>query len=77
MTERKEFTWTGPQQGHFAATPAVLDAPAGLAARPGRAQVTLECLIDRMPDVRLVEPQREQWIPNLLTPVFATLLLEW
>jgi cytochrome P450 len=41
------------------------------------AQVTLECLIDRMPNVRLVEPQREQWIPNLLTPVFATLLLEW
>ena len=36
------FTWTGPRQGHFAAAPAPLDAPAGLAARPGRAQVTLD-----------------------------------
>jgi xylan 1,4-beta-xylosidase len=41
MTE-KEFTWEGPRGGHFAAAPAVLDAPAGLAARPGRAQVTLD-----------------------------------
>ena len=38
----KEFTWEGPRGGHFAAAPAVLDAPAGLAARPGRAQVTLD-----------------------------------
>jgi xylan 1,4-beta-xylosidase len=38
----KEFTWTGPRDGHFAAAPAVLDAPAGLTARPGRAQVTLD-----------------------------------
>ena len=42
MSEAKEFTWEGPRGGHFAAAPAVLDAPAGLAARPGRAQVTLE-----------------------------------
>ena len=41
MTE-KEFTWEGPRGGHFAAAPAVLEAPAGLAARPGRAQVTLD-----------------------------------
>jgi xylan 1,4-beta-xylosidase len=38
----KEFTWTGPRGGHFAADPVALAAPAGLAARPGRAQVTLE-----------------------------------
>jgi xylan 1,4-beta-xylosidase len=36
------FTWTGPRPGHFAAAPAALAAPAGLTARPGRAQVTLE-----------------------------------
>ena len=36
------FTWTGPRQGHFAAAPAALAAPAGLVARPGRAQVTLD-----------------------------------
>ncbi|HEY7605470.1 MAG TPA: xylan 1,4-beta-xylosidase, partial [Actinomycetes bacterium] len=42
MTEAKEFTWEGPRGGHFAAAPAVLDVPAGLAARPGRAQVTLD-----------------------------------
>jgi hypothetical protein len=41
MTE-KEFTWEGPRGGHFAAAQAVLDVPAGLAARPGRAQVTLD-----------------------------------
>jgi hypothetical protein len=29
MTEEKEFTWTGPRDGHFAAAPAPLDAPAG------------------------------------------------
>jgi xylan 1,4-beta-xylosidase len=40
-TER-EFTWAGPRTGHFAAAPAVVEAPAGLAARPGRAQVTLD-----------------------------------
>jgi xylan 1,4-beta-xylosidase len=38
----KEFTWEGPRQGHFAAAPAVLEAPAGLTARPGLAQVTLD-----------------------------------
>ncbi|HSK37945.1 MAG TPA: xylan 1,4-beta-xylosidase, partial [Actinomycetota bacterium] len=38
----KEFTWTGPRDGRFAAAPAVTDAPAGLTARPGRAQVTLD-----------------------------------
>jgi xylan 1,4-beta-xylosidase len=42
MTEAKEFTWEGPRGGWFAADPAALDAPAGLAARPGRAQVTLD-----------------------------------
>jgi xylan 1,4-beta-xylosidase len=36
------FTWTGPRQGHFAAGPAALAAPEELAARPGRAQVTLD-----------------------------------
>jgi cytochrome P450 len=50
-----------------------LGAP--LARLEGR--VTLECLIDRIPDVRLVEPQRERWTPNLLTPGFGSLLLEW
>jgi cytochrome P450 len=41
------------------------------------ATVMLECLIDRIPNIRLVEPQPERWIPNLLTPAFGTLLLEW
>jgi cytochrome P450 len=50
-----------------------LGAP--LARLEGR--VTLECLIERIPDVRLVEPQRERWTPNLLTPGFGSLLLEW
>jgi xylan 1,4-beta-xylosidase len=42
MSGDKEFTWAGPRDGHFAAAPAVLDAPAALAAWPGRAQVTLD-----------------------------------
>jgi hypothetical protein len=39
--------------------------------------VMLECIIDRIPDVRLVAPQPERWAPNLLTPHFGSLLLEW
>jgi cytochrome P450 len=50
-----------------------LGAP--LARLEGR--VMLECIIDRIPDVRLVEPQPERWAPNLLTPHFGSLLLEW
>jgi xylan 1,4-beta-xylosidase len=42
MTEAREFTWEGPRGGHFAAPATVLAAPEGLAARPGRAQVTLD-----------------------------------
>jgi xylan 1,4-beta-xylosidase len=42
MSAEKQFTWTGPRDGRFAAAPAVTDAPAGLTARPGRAQVTLD-----------------------------------
>jgi len=41
------------------------------------ARVTLECLIERMPGLRIAAGQRDRWVPNLLTPVFATLLLEW
>ena len=36
------FTWTGPRRGQFAAAPVPVAAPAGLAARPGAGQVTLE-----------------------------------
>jgi xylan 1,4-beta-xylosidase len=38
----KAFSWTGPRAGQFSATPAALAAPAGLSARAGRAQVTLD-----------------------------------
>jgi cytochrome P450 len=41
------------------------------------ARIMLECLMDRIPDVRLVPGQTERWLPNLLSPVFTTLLLEW
>lgn len=41
------------------------------------ARVMLECLIDRMPHLRLIEPQPEHWSPNLLTPEFGSLLVEW
>lgn len=50
-----------------------LGAP--LARLEGRA--TLECLLDRIPSVRLVSEQSERWIPNLLSPVYTTLLVEW
>jgi xylan 1,4-beta-xylosidase len=42
MTEVEGFTWAGPRAGQFAAAPAALEAPDGLVARPGRAQVTLD-----------------------------------
>lgn len=41
------------------------------------ARVMLECLMDRIPSLRLVPGQTERWLPNLLSPVFTTLLLEW
>jgi cytochrome P450 len=41
------------------------------------ARVTRECLLDRLPDVRLAEEQSERWLPNLLSPVFVSLRLEW
>lgn len=50
-----------------------LGAP--LARLEGR--MTLECLMDRIPDVRLVEPQPERWAPNMLAPDLLSLLLEW
>lgn len=50
-----------------------LGAP--LARLEGR--VTLECLLDRVPDIKLTAGQTERWLPNLLAPVFTSLLLEW
>lgn len=41
------------------------------------ARAMLECLLDRVPDLRLVDGQTERWIPNLMAPVFTSLLLEW
>jgi cytochrome P450 len=41
------------------------------------ARVTIECLLDRLPELRLAPDQREDWIPNFLAPRLSSLLLEW
>jgi cytochrome P450 len=41
------------------------------------AQMALETLIARIPDVRLVEGQQETWLPHFTLPRFTSLLLEW
>jgi len=40
-------------------------------------RVTIECLLDRLPGLRLVEDQPEEWEPSLLTPGLRSLLVEW
>ena len=40
-------------------------------------RVSLECLADRMPEMRLVPDQPEEWIPHMLTPGLRSLLIEW
>jgi cytochrome P450 len=41
------------------------------------ARVAAECLLDRLPGLRLVTGQEETWLPHLLTPGLARLELEW
>jgi len=41
------------------------------------ARVAAECLLDRLPGLRLVAGQEETWLPHLLTPGLARLELEW
>ena len=41
------------------------------------ARVAAECLLDRLPGLRLVAGQQETWWPHLLTPGLARLELEW
>jgi len=41
------------------------------------ARVAAECLLDRLPGLRLVADQDETWLPHLLTPGLAGLELEW
>lgn len=42
------------------------------------ARVALECLIDRLPSLRLApDAPPERWIPSMLTPGLERLDLEW
>jgi cytochrome P450 len=40
-------------------------------------KVVIEQLLDRLPGLRLVDPQPEVWEPHVLTPRLTHLLLEW
>jgi cytochrome P450 len=40
-------------------------------------RVAVETLIERIPDMRLVEPQEERWLPHMSLPRFTALELEW
>jgi cytochrome P450 len=40
-------------------------------------RLTIECLLDRLPQVRLAADQDEEWEPSLLTPGLRSLVLEW
>ena len=40
-------------------------------------RVSLECFAARMPDMRLVPDQPEEWVPHLLTPGLTSLLIVW
>jgi cytochrome P450 len=40
-------------------------------------RISLECFAERMPDMRLVPDQPEEWIPHMLTPGLRSLLIEW
>jgi cytochrome P450 len=41
------------------------------------ARVAVECLLERLPGLRLVPGQDETWLPHLLTPGLARLELAW
>jgi len=41
------------------------------------ARVAAECLLDRLPGLRLAAGQQETWLPHLLTPGLARLELQW
>jgi cytochrome P450 len=40
-------------------------------------RLTIECLLDRTPQVRLASDHDEEWEPSLLTPGLRSLILEW
>jgi cytochrome P450 len=40
-------------------------------------RVALECFAGRIPDMRLVPDQLEEWIPHMLTPGLTSLRIEW
>jgi len=40
-------------------------------------RVALECFMDRIPNLRLVEAQEERYLPNLLSPGLASLKVQW
>ena len=46
-----------------------------LARLEGR--ISFAAFLDRMPDMRLVEGQHFEWIPNMTIPHFKSLLVEW
>ncbi len=46
-----------------------------LARLEGR--ISFEAFLDRMPDMRLVEGQQFEWMPNMTIPHFKSLLVEW
>jgi len=41
------------------------------------AEETLNAFLDRLPSMRLVEGQPEEWTPNILSPGLNHLLVEW
>jgi cytochrome P450 len=41
------------------------------------ARVAVEAIMDRLPNVRLVDDQAEHWLPHTILPRFATLELAW
>ena len=40
-------------------------------------RVALECFVERIPEMRLVPNQPEEWVPHMLTPGLSSLLVEW
>jgi cytochrome P450 len=48
---------------------------ANLARLEGR--ISFETFFDRLPDMRLVEGQSFEWIPNMTIPAFKSLVIEW
>jgi cytochrome P450 len=41
------------------------------------ARVTIDAVIDRLPNVRLVPGQAETWLPHVILPRFTALEIEW